>query len=258
MTASDTATGIDSAAGYLFINGLIEQTLAHTAMTELPGTDGGSYMSLAALDDADAGYLRLWQGTAASPIDRMVHVRLLAGPVQTQLLFLFGKDDSPLPHFHAQAVEFPPDGCVYNIDLMPRLDAIEHPAYFTEVFSALTKSYLKATSKPENSCSKALMNPAIAAYLSPWGIVSHRTDTAELSRVQPLLESYLTHYLYLSDSLNYSHASAEQLQTRSQKHLERFFDDDLDPRAWRGVYNVIGEDAGFKIKHILKQSLQQN
>ncbi len=258
MTSSDTTTDINSAAGYLFINGLIEQTLAHTAMIELVGSNSDAYMSLTSLDDGDAGYLRLWQGAAASPIDRMVHVRLLSGPVQTQLLFLFGKDESPLPHFHAQSVEFPPDGCVYNIDFMPRLDAIEHPGYFTEVFSALTKPYLKATSKPENSCSKALMNPAIAAYLSPWGIVSHRTDTAELLRVQPLLESYLTHYLYLSDNLSYSGASAEELQSRSRKHLERFFDDDLDPRAWRGVYNVIGEAAGFKIKHILKQSLQQN
>mgnify|MGYP003688246995 CR=1 FL=1 len=137
------------------------------------------------------------------------------------------------------------------------MNEIVNTEYITKDFEDLTKPYLKATSKPENSCSKALMNPAIAAYLSPWGIVSHRTDTAELTRLQPLLESYLTHYLYLSDSLSYSHASAEELQMRSRKHLERFFDDDLDPRAWRGVYNVIGEDAGVKIKTILKLSLQQ-
>jgi len=236
--------------GAAFISELIAQVLAHTKLTEL-GNEDAPRMSLQNPEGVDAGFVRIWQGSAASPIDRMAHVRLSAGPVQTQLLFIFSRNDSAQPHFHAQSVEFPPDGCVYNVDFMPRLD----PDYFTEVFAALTKPYLKATTKAENSCSKALMNPTIAPYLSPWGIVSQRTDAAELLRVRPLLECYLTHYLYLLDTLEYAHASATELECRNKKHLQRFFDDDLDPRAWRGVYGLVGEPTGKAIKALLQTSL---
>jgi hypothetical protein len=254
MAMNNSSQSAQETPGAAFISALIAQVLAHTAMTEL-GTSGAPQMSLSNTEGADAGYVRLWKAPAASPIDRMAHVRLSAGPVQTQLLFIFSRSDSAQPHFHAQSVEFPPDGCVYNIDFMPRLDAIEHPEYFTEVFSALTKPYLKATTKAENSCSKALMNPTIAPYLSPWGIVSHRTDAAELLRVQPMLECYLTHYLYLIDTLTYAKADSSELKRRNKKHLERFFDDDLDPRAWRGVYGLVGESTGKAIKDLLQTSL---
>jgi hypothetical protein len=252
---NQSLASLDESPGFVFVSGLINTALAHTKMAEQE-THNGPFLKLHSIDNADAGYLRLWKAPPESTIDRMVHIRLLAGPVQTQLLFIFGNETSALPHFHAQSVEFPPDGCVYNIDFMPRLDAIEHPDYYTEVFSELTKPYLKATSKTENSCAKALMNPAIAAYLSPWGIVSHRTTIQELLRLQPLLECYLTQYLYLSRGLAYAGASPEQLSHRSRKHLARFFDDDLDPRAWRGVYAVIGDAAGQKLKKILQTSLK--
>jgi len=227
-------------------------------MTELSASgdaaDNNPYLRLESLDGSDAGSLRLWQAGDGSRLDRMIHVQLLAGPVATQLFFIYGKSDSCMPHFHAQVVQFPPDGCVYNVDLLPRLDAITHPNYLSEAFLPLTKPYLKATNKAENTCSKALMNPAIAAYLSPWGIVSQRTDLEEFERVRPQVEAYLEHYLHLSQSLAYS-ADAAELIKRDAAHLDRFFDDDLDPRAWNGVYRIIGEAAGQKIKSILKTPL---
>ncbi len=246
---AETSPGLTLIEGML--NGLIERTNAQeVSIDDLPR------MQLCTPDGEDAGYVRVWRTSAESAVDRIVHVQLLAGPVRTQLLFAFADERSPVPHYHAQTVEFPPDGCVYNVDFMPRLDAVEHPAYFTDVFSGLTKPYLKATTKPENSCSKALMNPTIAPFLSPWGIVSHRTDAAELERVKPFLEAYLDHYLYLVDELTYAAASTDTLVHRHRKHLERFFDDDLDPRAWRGVYNLVGDSVGQQIKHVLKTSLR--
>jgi len=241
--------------GQLYIASCIEQVLAAHPMEEQL-SDGAAFMALRSLEDTDAGSVRLWQAEPHSALDRMAHVQLLAGPVVTQLFFIFGKRSGCMPHFHSQLVQFPPDGCVYNADLMPRLDAVMHPGYFTNVYSDLTKPYLKATSKTENSCSKALMNPAIAAFLSPWGIVSHRTDTAEYERVRPHLDAYLTHYLQLPESLQ-STASSEELTQRDAAHLERFFDDDLDPRAWNGVYRIIGEAAGKQIKAILKTPLNK-
>ena len=101
------------------------------------------------------------------------------------------------------------------------------------------------------------MNPAIANYLSPWGIVSHRTDTDELIRVRPQLDQYLDHYLTLTKTLAYSEASPEELRGRNEAHLGRFFDDDLDSRAWRGVYKLVGEPTGLQIKSILRDGIHQ-
>ena len=48
----------------------------------------------------------------------------------------------------------------------------------------------------------------------------------------------------------------EQLRARAFRHLNLFFDDRLDPRAWKGVYRVIGEDIGRRIKDIFKTELR--
>jgi len=242
-----------------FTPDLIDTVLNRLAFQEQHNEDlqnDGPFLNLLNPDGEDAGFVRVWKNDSGQhAADRMIWVQLNAGPVNTQLFFIFAKDESAVPHFHAQLVTFPPDGCVYNADLLPRLDVIEHPAYQTAVFKGLNKPYYKATGNTDNTCSRAHQNPAIAAFLSPWGIVSHRTDIAEFERVRPQVESYLDHYLTLCDSLEYSEAGESELKQRNRSHLDRFFDDDLDPRAWRGVYGLVGEDTGMRIKDILKTSL---
>lgn len=245
--------------GLHYINSLIETTLARHGLDEVGGAVDGPFMPLTRAADAsiDAGYLRLWQGTDASLIDRMIHFRLVSDPVDTQLFFLFGRSATAMPHFHAQVVQFGPDACVFNADFLPRLDPVDHPDYFTEVLGPLTKPYWKAINGKNNVCAQAPANPAIAAYLSPWSIGCGRpTDRAELDRVSPFIDGFLSHYLDLAGSLNYTQANADQLADRNGRHLELFFDDKLDPRAWKGVYGVIGEDTGRRIKGIFKTELR--
>ncbi|MAF82674.1 MAG: hypothetical protein QGH93_13695 [Gammaproteobacteria bacterium] len=245
--------------GFDYITSLIDKTLASQALEELTGEDGGPCLALTRSDDpmADAGALRLWRGTGDGLIDRMIHFRLVSDPVDTQLFFLFGRAESAMPHFHAQVVQFGPDACVFNTDYLPRLDPVDHPDYYTEVFAALTKPYWKAINDKNNVCALAPANPAIAAYLSPWSIGCGRpTNRAELDRVSPSIEAFLNQYLDLADSLVYAGSSAERLRDRDQRHLDQFFDDRLDPRAWKGVYSVIGEDIGQQVKNIFKTQLR--
>lgn len=226
------------------------------ALTErTSGQDSGHFRELTNInDDSSAGYVRYWDSNNPA-LDRMVLVCLLGGPVKTELLFLFGNADGVLPHFHGQLVQFPPDACVYNIDLLPRLDPVEHPDYFATVMHPLTKPYLKAVTKKDNSCAQAPQNPALAAFMSPWGIGSGKTDTAEVARVTPLLEQYVEHYLQLATTLDYP--APDGLKARDHKHIAAFFDDALDPRAWNGVYRTVGEAAGKDIKNILMQAAAQ-
>ena len=189
----------------------------------------------------------------------MIHFRLQSDPVDTQLFFLFGRPESVMPHFHAQVVQFSTEAYVFNADWLPRLDPVDHPAYFSEVFGPLNKAYWKAINNRDNLCSLAPANPGIAAYLAPWSIgVGRPTVKDELDRVGPNIFDFLNHGLALATSLDYPPPEPEYLRQRDAKHLDCFFADELDPRAWKGVYTVIGEEPGKKIKQVFKTSLRTN
>ncbi|MBT8421816.1 MAG: hypothetical protein KJP03_01745, partial [Gammaproteobacteria bacterium] len=187
--------------------------------------------------------------------DRMVHMRLLTGPVDTQLLFVFGRADSTMPHMHLQTVQFPPDGCVYNVDLLPRLDPVTHPNWFTRVYTGLRRPYKAATGDAGNSCAQAPANPALAFYMSPYGIASARTDTTELEHVSPQLLAYIDHYLALAEE-KWPVPDGVDTIGRDRQYLQLFFADELDPRAWHGVYKVIGEARGKVVKQLLQTPLR--
>ncbi len=237
-----------------FIEGLIDQSLAGCDWTEQHSATNAPYMELHQVDDpaASAGYVRFWVAPSDSPLDRMIHLRLMAGPVETQLLFIMGRASTSMPHFHAQAVQFPPNGFVYNVDLIPRLDPVDHPGWFDKVFGALRRPYRKATADRQNSCAQAPANPALAIYMSPWGIASSQTDQAELERVTPCIVAYLEHYLTLAREHDWQVSDCVAMSDRDARHLEIFFSDELDPRAWNGVYRIIGEADGRAIKALMQ------
>jgi len=234
---------------FVYISQMIDRVLEKTRWEELTAADGGPALTLQTLEEKQAaGYVRLWRASAESPLDRMVHMRLIAGPVETQLLFIFGKAETSMPHLHAQVVQFPPDGCVYNMDYLPRLDPVERADWFERVFGELRRPYRKATADRNNSCAQAPANPALAVYMSPWGIASGRATKEELDRVAPCLEEYLDHYLQLANESGWDEPAGAALIERDRRHLELFFSDEMDPRAWNGVYRIIGEDTGRAVK----------
>lgn len=238
-----------------FMQQQLQRLLRQLAWRECLSPDHGAYLPLthASSPDEPAGHLRLWLPDGRSPIDRMVYLRLLAGPTETQLLFVFGRDHLSMPHLHLQLVEFPPEGCVYNADLLPRLDPVYYPEWFAHVYTRLRRPYRQATSEPQNSCAQAPANPALAVYMSPWGLASGRTTNTELERVRPQLEEYVSHYIQLAKTSDWDAPHGVNLRDRDARHLQLFFDDELDPRAWHGVYRIVGESRGKLIKSLFQK-----
>ena len=246
----------DGNFGFDFINGLVSRCTARLPFEERTGPNGAPLMQLVGAEDADqdVGFLRLWAGT--DPVDRMVHVRLQGDPADTQLFFLFGRAATVMPHFHGQVVQFGADACVYNADLLPRLDPVDHPDYYQVVFGPITKAYWRAINNPARACASAPANPAIATYLSPWSIGAARPATrAELTDVGEQIHAYLDHWLQLCEELDYPRQDPAAMIERDTRHLEGFFDERLDPRAWKGVYRLIGTEQGREVRRILMDKL---
>lgn len=237
---------------------LISRVLAAVPMRERTSADGSALLPLHNVaDGSNCGALRLWAPSDQSLADRLIHCRIESPPVDTQLFFLFASPETAVPHFHAQVVQFSEDACVYNADIIPRLDPVDHPEYFRRVYGPVTKAYWKATGERQNVCSLAPANPAIATLLSPWSIAANRpTSRTELERVTPSIIEYLDHCLRLvSDGVSTSVSPAE-LRARDQRHLRLLHSDELDPRAWRGVYRLVGEKTGHRLKSIFSTPLQ--
>ncbi len=241
--------------GYELVTAWCRQCLAWGGFDELTGPGGGPRLQFSGADGrGSAGSLRLWR--AADPFDRMLHVRLGGEPVDTNLFFLFARSETVIPHFHGQVVQFGEDACVYNADLLPRLDPVDHPEYFRLAFEPLNRAYWKASQAPENACASAPANPAIAVYLSPWSLGAARpTDRAELQRVAAQIQAYLEHCLDLARSFDYPAPDAELMRARDRRHLTAFFDEGLDPRAWQGVRRLIGGAQTEQLRALLMQPL---
>jgi len=239
-----------------FVEALAARARAALAFTEEHGAGTGPRLCFASAQEpgSSAGFTRLWRAGTGTLADRMIQVRLAAGAVETQLFFLFGRPDTVMPHFHAQVVQFSAEACVFNADFLPRLDPVDYPDYFRTVLHPLNTPYWKAVSNYDNVCSHAPGNPGIAAYLSPWSIGTSRPATmAELDRVTPSITAFLDHWLQLASTLEFDGPSPAELRARDARHLACFFDERLDPRAWKGVYRLIGEQAGHELRELLQK-----
>jgi hypothetical protein len=89
-------------------------------------------------------------------------------------------------------------------------------------------------------------------YMSPWGIASSQTNREELERVSPCIVAYLEHYLALAQGHDWSVADSAAQRARDARHLQQFFADEMDPRAWNGVYRIVGEATGRAIKGLMQ------
>lgn len=233
-----------------------DRVLAALSFTEVAGPSGASpFLDLRTAADPAiaAGFLRRWDGSGGHQGDRLVHFRLVSGPVDTELLFFFGRPDSAMPHLHLQVVQFSPELCVFNADWLPRLDPVDYPDYPRQVLEPLNKPYWQAVNDRTRVCSHAPANPAIATYLSPWSIGTGRpAPHAELVAVSPYIDAFVDHWLALATATPFPGPDGRTLRARDARHLACFLDERLDPRAWRGVYAVIGEEAGQAVRRAIQ------
>lgn len=132
----------------------------------------------------------------------------------------------------------------------------QHPLETWRTAWCTNKPYWRAVNDYANVCSHAPGNPGIAAYLSPWSIGTSRPATrTELDRIAPSIHAYLDHWLALAEGFRFPGPEGARLRERDARHLACFFDESLDPRAWKGVYAAIGEVMGCQVRALLQKTV---
>ena len=207
----------------------------------------------AAAPDQQAGEIALWAGSCGASLDRLVRIRLSAGPVETQMLWLFGVEDSAVPHYHAQLVSMPGGRFVHNVDLLPRVDLALHPDYTAEVFAPLTQPRAELVGNAEFACSRGGVPPSMAVFLSPWGVLGAGASLAEVEQARALFQRYLEHVLDLAQGMK-SAPGAQELQARHAALVAAHTNEDLDKRAWGGTRRMVGDDGVQAIQRALRES----
>lgn len=241
------------------IRALTARAESKVALRRLHGPDGGPYLTLHSPQDPTqkAGWVDVLAGDDSHAVDRVIHI-WLGGPgsrVDTNLFWLFGKSDSALPHYHAQAVHMPGDLFVYNFDLMPRVDLAVNERYWKQVFGPLEETHSKLMRDPTRAATRLPIPPTTAIHMSPWGIAAMRAPASELEAILPVWTMYLDRCLDLAQQTLDTDADAATLLRRDRALVAAHTSDEIDPRGWAGVTRAVGPEATERIKTLMRGPL---
>jgi hypothetical protein len=236
---------------------LIEHAVGRLAFRRLE-QGGDPHLTLRSPDQsAEVGFVDVYAGDREHGIDRLLHIwiGMPGARMDTNLIWLFAREDSLAPHYHAQAIHMPNERYVYNFDLMPRVDLALHPAYWHEVFDPLSAEHEKATRDKARAQTRLPMPPTTAIYMSPWGLAALGAPKEELEAAWPLCEAYLDRSLDLAKTMRFSCDDRAHVSARHAALIEAHTSDAIDPRGWAGIERAVGAESKERIKQLMREPL---
>lgn len=235
---------------------LFDSALSHltTALNlqETQGRDGGPWLPLsshAPFHQGGCGQARLFQGDG---IFKVLTCSITAPAIglDSHMVFAFTRSQSGVPHFTVDSVQTG-DHMAFHLDLIPRVDLATHLAYMDWAFGDLTETFSAAASI--EGLTPAHITPRQRAVMSPWMVVNRATPEA-FAQVEPLVQTYLSHWLSLlaTDVPNgiLDDQTAASLAARDKVNKAIIFDPDVD-KVWNQIRGLIGSDAVEAIREQL-------
>ena len=236
---------------------LFSETLARLEnaleLTEVFGEDGGPklpLMSHAPFHEGRCGQVRVF----GSPhIFRVVTCTLVAPAIHldSHMVFAFAHSDSALPHFTLDSVKAG-EHFAFHLDLIPRVDLGANLDYMNWAFAPLNPVYEK--SHEIEGLTRAHITPIQHAIMSPW-MLAHRADEDAFTRIDPLVDGYIDHWLSLAKSEVPSEVrgsvSSVDLVARDRVNKDLIFDPEID-KVWNQIRGLIGEEAVEETRGYLK------
>ncbi|MEV6162069.1 hypothetical protein AB0L71_09095 [Streptomyces sp. NPDC052052] len=225
---------------------ILDRLVAETDVTEI-ATPWSELTSNAF--PGPAGSVRCFTGEGQ--VAAVVHISLVVAPIglDSHMVFAFGADDGPLPHFTLDAVRTG-DIHAFHLDLVQRADLAPNRAYTEQVYVPLTAAFEKAGEV--TGFTAAHITPRQRALMSPW-MLAHRADAAAFAEVGPLADTYLDHWLALAE--NFPAEAADEvkdsgLADRDHRMRSLLFSREVDP-VWAQVDRLVGTDVADGLRSLL-------
>jgi hypothetical protein len=238
----------------LFESALSRLTSA-LALTEAISLEGAPWLPMishAPFHQGGCGQARLFHGGGLAKV-LTCSITAPAIGLDSHMLFAFTPAGSGVPHFTVDSVQAG-DHMAFHLDLIPRVDMAVHLTYMDWAFGGLTETFTAAGTI--EGLSPALIGPRQRAVMSPWMVVNRATSAA-FAQVEPLVLTYLDHWLGLLKTGVPQGALGDQtpasLARRDKANKAIIFDPDVD-KVWNQIRGLIGHEAVEAIRAELMQT----
>ncbi|WP_428821010.1 hypothetical protein [Microbulbifer sp. MCCC 1A16149] len=232
-----------------------DRVIEKLGLTELPGDDGGPYMTLeshAPMAQGKVGEVRVYTG---GPLQQMITCAIVVPQIglDSHMLFAFTPGESPVPHFTLDSVGAG-GHWAFHLDLIPRVDLGANLAYMDEVFTPLTEAC--KSGRAIEGLSEAQLDPRQLAVMSPW-MLAHRATEEAFANIDGTVDAYLEHWFSLLEK-GVSEAALDdvdsvRLAERDRRNRAIIFDPLVD-KVWNQIGGLIGAESGSALRTLLKNN----
>jgi hypothetical protein len=230
--------------------GALDSLIDRAGLKEVPGTDGGPFMTLASTMGPDpVGSVRVFGGDTVA---KAVYVGIVVPQIglDSHMVFAFTPDDSPVPHFTLDSVAAG-EHFAFHLDLIQRVDAGTHMVYNDWAHTPLTETFEQVNAM--DGLSKAVLEPRQLTIMSSWMLASRATEEAFGGLGDPVA-AYLDHWFSLIEGEAPADVVADiadtDLPVRDQRNRALLFSPEVD-KVWAQISRLITEPVAEQIRALL-------
>jgi len=187
--------------------------------------------------DTRVGELRVYRGRGVVEKVVSAHFKLEAPAMESYMVTVFTRPDSPVPHFVLDVVRFGAQAS-FHVDLLPKRDLGVSLSYVDRCFSPL--SAIRAEIEEDARFTAGTAPLRQRAFLSPWmALFTHAP--ADLEAARGYVDRYFAHWSSLLTTMPDAVLAADpSLVARDVLQRKLVFSREVDP-VWGMLDRALGE-----------------
>ncbi len=186
-------------------------------------------------DQTRVGELRVYRGRGVVQKVVSAHFKLDAPSLESYMVTVFTRPESPVPHFVLDVVRFGPQAS-FHVDLLPKRDLGVSLSYVDRCFAPL--SQVRADLERDGRFSAGTAPLRQRAFMSPWmALYTHAPEQLEVAR--SYVDRYFAHWTSLLTSCDAELALDPTLSARDAQQRKLVFSRELDP-VWATLDRSLG------------------
>ena len=185
--------------------------------------------------EARVGELRVYRGRGVVEKVVSAHFKLELPALESYMVTVFTRPESPVPHFVLDVVRFGPQAS-FHVDLLPKRDLGVSLPYVDRCFAPLSAIRTDLEQDPRFAAGTAPLRQR--AFMSPWmALYTHAPEQLEVAR--SYVDRYFAHWSGLLTSSDALLAPDQALVARDAQQRKLVFSRELDP-VWAMLDRALG------------------